>query len=236
MNNQSFRRKFDTLWWVYCAFTIAVCTPSSGAAASGAPSPDPARFASEIEAFESYDRKNSWPADAILFVGSSSIRLWQTAESFPKLPVINRGFGGSHTRDVNHFADRIVLKYRPRVIVFYCGDNDIFSGIPPEQVFADFQEFVSMVRSTMPATRIIYLSIKPSPSRWKLWPQMQKANKFVSELAQREHHLTYVDIATPMLGDDGKPRGELFLDDGLHLNATGYRLWSNILASHLNPL
>jgi len=233
MNNRQFRKCFDARLLIACATAIAVGSAAGGADPSQLEPADPARFASEIDAFESYDRKNSWPPDAVLFVGSSSIRLWQTAESFPNLPVINRGFGGSHTSDVNHFVERIVLKYRPRTIVFYCGDNDIFAGIPPERVFADFQEFVSLVHRTLPTTRIVYLSIKPSPSRWRLWPQMQRVNTLVSQLTARDHQLTFVDIATPMLGKDGKPRRELFLDDGLHLNATGYRLWSEILSSHL---
>ena len=102
-------------------------------------------FESEIAAFEKWDRQNAVPRDAILFVGSSSIRLWQTADSFPDLPVINRGFGGSTIADVNHFADRIVFKYKPRVIVFYAGDNDIAGGKSPQQVFADFKQFVERV-------------------------------------------------------------------------------------------
>jgi lysophospholipase L1-like esterase len=169
----------------------------------------------------------------VLFVGSSSIRMWQTAESFPELAVINRGFGGSHTSDVNHFAQRIVFKYRPRLVVFYCGDNDIADGKSAEQVAGDFRQFAEMVHARLPDTQIIYLPIKPSLDRWSKWSEMQAANRLVREFLRGKEWLVYVDTATPMLGDDGRPRRELFLDDGLHLNAVGYRLWGEILRPRL---
>ncbi len=144
------------------AVSLLVCLERAAAHDSDRPDPDPQRFAAEIQAFEEYDRKNSSPSDAILFVGSSSIRFWPTAQSFPNLVVINRGFGGSHVSDVNFYVDRLVLKYRPRLIVFYAGDNDIADRKPPQQVFDDSREFVQLVHAGLPATRIIYLSIKPS--------------------------------------------------------------------------
>lgn len=191
--------------------------------------PDPARFAADIRAFEAWDRQNSFPPRAVLFVGSSSIRMWQTAESFPDSPVINRGFGGSHISDVNHFADRIVLKYRPVVVVFYAGDNDIADGKTPEQVSQDFEQFVGHLHERLPAAQVIYLPIKPSLLRWERWPQMQKANELIHQFTGNNNRLSYVDTATPMLGNDGRPRAELFVEDGLHLNAEGYRLWNGLV-------
>jgi lysophospholipase L1-like esterase len=191
--------------------------------------PDPSRFESEIRAFEAWDRQNSFPPRAVLFVGSSSIRKWQTAESFPDLPVINRGFGGSHVSEVNHFAERIVLKYSPRVIVFYAGDNDIADGKSPERVFHDFETFAELVHSRLPETRLIYLPIKPSLARWSKWPQIEAANSPAENYARDHAWMTYVDTATPMLGSDGRPRPELFVEDGLHMTAEGYRLWSEKL-------
>src|SRR3954462_9550686 len=132
----------------------------------------PPRFESEITAFEAHDHKNAPPINPILFVGSSTIRLWQTADAFPDLPVINRGFGGSTIDDVNHYADRIVFKYKPHVIVFYSGDNDLAAGRTPERVFNDFVTFANSVHERLPDTRLIYLAIKPSIDRWKLWRQM----------------------------------------------------------------
>jgi lysophospholipase L1-like esterase len=197
------------------------------------PAPDPTRFVAEINAFEAWDRQNSVPTGAVLFVGSSSIRMWKTAESFPDLPVINRGFGGSVITDATHFAPRIVVKYRPRVIVFYSGDNDIAAGMSPQKVFDDFRAFAELIHKKLPETRIIFLPIKPSLARWNKWPQMQEANALVAELANTDDRLDVVDTATPMLGADGQPRSELFLDDGLHMNEEGYAVWNEILAPAL---
>lgn len=200
------------------------------------PAPDPERFADDIRAFEQWDRKNSAVADAALFVGSSSIRMWATHECFPDLPVINRGFGGSHISDVNHFAARIVLPYKPKVIVFYAGDNDIADGKTPEQVCADFRSFVQMARAAQPHVHVVWLPIKPSVARWSLWPRMQQANNLVREFCESDPRLTVVDVATPLLGQEGTPRKELFIEDGLHLNADGYKLWTNALTPVLTRL
>ncbi|MGD8453810.1 MAG: SGNH/GDSL hydrolase family protein [Phycisphaerae bacterium] len=200
------------------------------------PNPDPERFANEIRAFEQWDRKNSAVADAVLFAGSSSIRMWPTHEAFPTLPVINRGFGGAHISDVIHFADRVVLPYKARVIVFYAGDNDIADGKSPEQVRDDFKSFVQLVRTAQPQVLIIYLPIKPSVARWSHWPQMQQANKLIRELCESGECLTYIDVATPLLGSDGQPRADLLLEDGLHLNAEGYKVWTHMLTPILRRL
>ena len=192
--------------------------------------PDPGRWEQVIRRFEAWDSKSSFPPDAVLFVGSSSIRLWPTRESFPDRQVINRGFGGAHISDVNHFARRIVLPYRPRVIVFYAGDNDIAGGKSPQRVFDDYRAFVCMVHDAVPNARVLFLPIKPSPSRWSWWPQMREANSMIQAYSQEDDRLLFVDTATPMLGGDGRPRAELFLTDGLHLNAQGYELWTRVLA------
>jgi lysophospholipase L1-like esterase len=215
---------------------IAACglaTQAAPPSVAAKPNPDPARFTADIAAFEAWDRQNSAPQDAVLFVGSSSIRMWPTADCFPDLAVINRGFGGSHASDVNHFAPRIVLKYAPRTIVFYAGDNDLADGKSPEQVAGDFEHFVDIVHAKLPETEIIYLPVKPSLARWKLWPKMQATNALVEKYVDGREWLTYVDTATPMLGPDGKPRPEIFREDGLHMNDTGYRIWSDLLRNQL---
>lgn len=191
--------------------------------------PDPARFAAEIEAFEQWDRKNAVPEEAVLFVGSSSIRMWPTAERFPGMPVVNRGFGGSHISDVNHYFDRIVLKYTPAAIVFYAGDNDIAGEKTPERVVADFEAFVARVHQAQPDTPVIFIPIKPSLSRWSLWEAMSRANERVEAFAQEHGGVYYADLATPMLGTDGRPRPSLFIEDGLHLSAEGYTVWTRAL-------
>jgi lysophospholipase L1-like esterase len=223
-------------WWLLFAVGIF----ASGVAASDKvvepAGPDPGRFEAEIRAFEDWDRKNEFPRDAVLFVGSSSIRMWPTAESFPELPIINRGFGGSHAADVNHFIERVVLKYSPRIIVYYAGDNDIADNKSPQRVCEDFETFVNHVQKRLPKTSIVYLPIKPSLARWQKWQQMKEVNSQIKKRTEKNKRVLYVDTATPMLGSDGRPRSELFLDDSLHLNDRGYRLWTDILKPQLARL
>lgn len=236
MSEVSRRPSFARTRFIACGFALAtacVFASPTNVRAADAPNPDPARFESEIAAFEAYDRQNSFPQGAVLFVGSSSIRMWPTAESFPDLAIINRGFGGSHASDAIHFADRIVLKYAPRTIVFYAGDNDTAGGKPPAQIAADFRKFAALVHAKLPQTRIIFLPIKPSLARWKMWPEMQAANTLVKDFAATDPHITVVDTATPLLGADGEPRRELYLDDGLHLNAAGYAVWTALLRDRI---
>jgi lysophospholipase L1-like esterase len=200
--------------------------------AEPAADPDPNRFAGAIKAFEEWDSRNAVPAEPILFVGSSSIRMWRTRESFPDLPVVNRGFGGSHISDVIHFAQRIVLPYRPKLIVFYAGDNDVAGGKSAQRVLDDYLRFTRLVHARLPRTRIIFITIKPSGSRWALWPEMNRANELVKASCKKDARLFFADLAAPLLGPDGRPDPELFLDDQLHLNARGYAAWTKVL----NPL
>ncbi len=188
------------------------------------------RWEKDISAFEAWDAKNSFPSDGVLFVGSSSIRMWPTRECFPELDVINRGFGGSHVSDVVEFADRIVLPYKPRLIVFYAGDNDIAAGKSPEQVLKDYREFVKIVHGKLSRVPIVYMSIKPSGSRWSLWPKMAKANQLISDFSVGDTRLFYVDGATVFLGDDGKPEEKFYISDKLHLSVEGYKVWTELLS------
>ena len=193
------------------------------------------RWEKTIRAFEAQDRREPPPRGAMVFVGSSSIRLWKLKESFPDLVTINRGFGGSVIADSVHFADRIILPYQPRVIVLYAGDNDIALGYSPRQVVEDFRRFVRTVHARLPQTKIVFIAIKPSLSRWHLAAKMKEANQAIRQLTQEDDRLEFVDIWTPMLGPDGRPRKELFRSDGLHLNARGYELWARLLRPHLQP-
>lgn len=195
----------------------------------GAESDPAARWEEHIRKFEESDRDHPPTPDGILFVGSSSIRMWKTNKWFPDAGAINRGFGGSQISDVNYFAKRIVLKYRPRVIVFYAGDNDVAKGKSPQRVLDDFKAFAGLVSDELPNTHIVFVPIKPSLARWKLWPVMREANAMIKQFIGREDNLHYADTATPMLGDDGMPRAELFIKDGLHLSDKGYELWSGIV-------
>jgi lysophospholipase L1-like esterase len=182
-----------------------------------------------IRQFEQWDRKNTFPSNAVLFVGSSSIRLWPTRECFGEFAVINRGFGGSQISDVNYYAERIVLPYKPKVIVFYAGDNDIAAGKSARRVFDDYQKFVKLLHEKLPETRIIYIGIKPSRSRWSRWPVMKEANGMIRDFSGKDRRLFYFDSAAPLLGSDGEPKEELFLKDQLHLNDKGYEVWTKLL-------
>lgn len=197
-----------------------------------APDPDPQRFAREIATFVEWDRKNACPESAILFVGSSSIRLWDTAAAFPGKAVINRGFGGSELSDVLHFYDTVIKPYAPTKIFLYAGDNDIWAGKSARQVFEDYRQLVAMVRADFPGTELVFISIKPSKLRWDKWPIMSDANRMVREFAGPEPDMGYADLAGPLLDDSGNP-GDFFIEDGLHLNQTGYRVWQQALAPFL---
>jgi hypothetical protein len=165
----------------------------------------------------------------VFFVGASSIRLWDLKKSFPDLPATNVGFGGSEIRDSTHFAARIILPYEPSTIVFYAGDNDIANKRTPKQVTEDFAEFEKVIHEKLPKCRILFIAVKPSPSRWKLYEVQTKANDAIRELCKKDDRLAYIDVVAPMLGKDGKPISELFQKDELHLNAKGYEIWIDLV-------
>jgi lysophospholipase L1-like esterase len=188
-----------------------------------------APFESDIEAFEAADRAHAPPKDAVLFVGSSSIRFWESlAQDFPGVPVINRGFGGSGVDDCARYAERIVVPYHPRRVVFYAGDNDVAAGRSPEAVLADFKTFVEKVRAAQPGVPILFVSIKPSLARWSLVDRIRRTNELIRGYAAGAG-VAYVDAFTPMLGPDGRPRRALFRADGLHMTPRGYALWTSLV-------
>ena len=188
----------------------------------------------DIRKFEETDRAQPPKPGAVLFIGSSSIQKWRDiAGDFPGEYVLNRGFGGSRIADSTYYAARIVVAYKPRMIVFYAGDNDVADGHSAQQVFDDYVAFVARVRKDLPATPIAFVSIKPSPSRAKLLPVMREANGKIRAYAAAHPHLVYIDVAGKMLDASGQPRAELFGEDGLHMNRTGYDLWRGIIAPYL---
>jgi lysophospholipase L1-like esterase len=218
-----------------CVWAVAIAASMSAAArGEEQPSCKPEMWKDAIAAFEQEDAKNPPPKGGIVFVGSSSIRGWDLKKSFPDLPVINRGFGGSQICDSTHYAEQLVVKHQPRVVVLYAGDNDISQGgKSAEQVHRDFREFVEKVHKLLPDGRIVFISIKPSIARWKVADKMREANKLIKADCEENDRLVFLDIWGPMLGEDGKPRKELLQDDNLHLNAAGYELWTKLLRPHL---
>lgn len=198
---------------------------------------DPARFEDQIAAFEAQDARIPPPENAVLCIGSSSMRGWHDTidEDLAPLTLIKRGFGGSTMNDLFHFTERIVIPYQPRAILVYEGDNDVAQGVSPQGIANAFLAFRQAVRSELPRTRIYVLSVKPSPARWDMWPQIQQANTLLREICDQDGLLTFVDISAGMLKANGEPRPEIFQEDDLHMNALGYESWAKQVSSILVP-
>jgi len=204
-------------------------TPEARAAAS--------RWQHELDAFARAERKRPVATGGVVFVGSSTIRMWTTlSQDFPQRPgLVNRGFGGSTLADIALLAEPLVVRLRPAQVVLYAGDNDLAEGRSPAQVAADFTRFVVVVQGALPGVRIDYIAIKPSPLREALMPRMREANALIEAQTKTLPNTGYIDVFTPMLDAAGRPRAELFIADGLHLNAAGYRLWQAAMAPRLIP-
>lgn len=192
--------------------------------------PPPQSWQTDIDRLVADDSAHPPPQHGVLFVGSSSIRMWTTlAADFPGVPVIDRGFGGSVIADSTYYADRIIIPYHPEVIVMYAGDNDIAEGRTPREVLDDFKAFVARVRGGLPDVAIVYISIKPSIARFAMWPQIQRANHMIAGWSRQQTNITFVDVAARMLDANGKPKAELFRADGLHMDKAGYTIWVQAL-------
>lgn len=185
----------------------------------------------EIDAFAAADKKDFPKSNKILFVGSSSIRGWRTLkEDFPDLYIVNRGFGGSHLEDVNFYAAQIIFPYKPQLIVLYAGENDIAAGKSIDTVFNDFKTFAASVKQKLPKTRVIVVSLKPSPARKEFTAKYKELNALIKTETERDKRFLFVDVWTPMLDDSGEPKKEIFLADKLHMNSEGYKIWRETLA------
>lgn len=201
-------------------------------------SPAEQRWKAELDAFAAADGQRPPVPGGVLFVGSSSIRMWTGLETtaFPEQPVvIRRGFGGSRLSDCADLVHRLVLPYRPRLVVLYAGENDLTEGASPQDLLTHFVRFVQQVQTALPNTRIAYLSIKPSPSRLAHMMAMREANLLIQTHVLAHDDLDYIDVHTSMLDNDGQPRPELYQRDRLHLSAEGYGLWRQVVSAHLRP-
>jgi lysophospholipase L1-like esterase len=226
-----------------CAF-LATGLASAGSVLAGLPDlgggpsatvATPGKWDAAFADFAAADRASPPPPGGVLFVGSSSIRLWQDLEQqFKTQPVvIKRGFGGSRLSDCVANLNRLVIRYHPHTVVLYAGDNDIASGAAPADVLHRFEAFAEGVHAALPDTRIGYVSIKPSPARSGLMPAIREANELIHGYIASHTGLDYIDVYTPMLDAAGQPRTELFKPDHLHLNARGYALWHEAIAPFL---
>ena len=212
-------------FWLCFFWILCFCFMAPLAAAAE----DASQWEDAIGQFEEADQKNPPEPGQILFLGSSSIKLWDLEKYFPGYKALNRGFGGSQISDSLHYIDRIVYPYSPSRIAFYAGDNDIAAGKSAERVLADYKAFVKQVWKRLPETSIIFISIKPSLKRWHLVGQMREANRLIEALSDEDPRMLYLDIDRIMIGEDGRPRAELLAEDGLHLSPLGYSLWSQAI-------
>lgn len=194
-------------------------------------------FEDDILAFEKQDRERPPKPGGILFIGSSSIRMWTTlAKDFPQYDTLNRGFGGSQIADSVRYTKRIVIPYRPRLIVFFAGTNDVAAGKSAVEIEKDYRAFVEGVRAELPKVPIVYLSITPAPSRWDKLAVIQEANQRIRAYSEKTNGLRFLDLYGEFVDAQGGPRPELFLEDRLHLNPKGYKVWARRLRPVLAEL
>lgn len=193
-------------------------------------------FADEIQQFKKQDASNPPPANAILFVGSSSFRKWtDVASYFPGYTIINRGFGGSSLPDLIRYAPDIIYPYHPKQVVIYCGDNDFAVDNSPgaDTVFERFKTLFELIRANLPGENIVYVSIKGSPSRIQYREKIERANLLIQTYLSLQQHAVFIDVFHKMLNPDGSFMTDIFLEDMLHMNAKGYAIWQKAIAPYL---
>ena len=196
-----------------------------------------APFQDEINAFKKEDSLHFPPKHAILFIGSSSFRFWTDVQNyFPNYTIINRGFGGSSLTDVIHFAPDILFPYQPKQVIVYCGENDLAGDttVTANAVLERFVTLYKMIRDTLGSqVNVVYVSIKPSPSRAFLLPKMMNANKLIKQYLSKEKNTAFANVFHAMLTANGKLRPELYRDDQLHMKPEGYAIWKKTLEPYL---
>ncbi len=234
---------------IYYLFLVLICClvacsepqpQTSSPVQTATPDPDdPARWESDIAAFEALDKATVPPENALVFIGSSSIKLWESlAEDMAPMPVIQRGFGGSKLADATHYIDRIITPYAPRAVVIFSGSNDIAGETPKsaEAVFTLYTEFVSEVHKRLPGTPIYFIAISPTGARWAHRDIVADTNALVEAHAAKHDDLYYINTASALLDENGQSREELFREDKLHLNKDGYAVWTSIIRPALIDL
>lgn len=193
-------------------------------------------FLKEVTAFKQLDSLTPPPNRPILFVGSSSFTLWKgLVQAFPDKPVANRAFGGSTLADQIYYAETVIFKYNPKQIVLYCGENDLASSetANADTVFNRYKRLVNLIRNRFPKVPLLYVSMKPSPSRMKYLDIMQVANKKIEQYCKKKKNLDFLDVYTPMLQDNGQLRNDIYLADQLHMNEKGYAIWQPLINARL---
>ncbi len=201
---------------------------AAGAVAQTAPPAN--RFKKNVEAYEAADRTSPPPTNAILLAGDSQFYRWKTLhEDLPGYTVVNRGIDSFQTSDLVYFTERLVLPYKPRLIILHVGGNDVHNGRSPEQVLADFQAFVAKVRAVLPKVPIAFSSLTPSPGRWDEAERRKATNRIIKEYTATQPDLRFIDLWDAMLTPDGKPREDIWVEDRVHPNHEGYLLRVRIM-------
>jgi lysophospholipase L1-like esterase len=190
----------------------------------------PTRFQAQIDAYLEEDKVSPPPRQAILFIGSSIFREWEhLKEQMAPLPVFNRAFGGSRTADILYYMDRIVLPYEPKIVVYYCGSNDINAGEKADAISGRFREFVESVHARLPATRVFYVSINRAPQKKDRWDIVDEANRQVHAYCLTDQRLGFIDVNPALFDRAGNPRLELYLEDRLHFKPQAYAEFAAII-------
>jgi lysophospholipase L1-like esterase len=197
--------------------------------------PDPARFAKSIADFDKSDEESPPAKDGIVFTGSSSVRFWKVTEAFPDLPVLNRGFGGSVANDLVVYADKVVLRYHPKVLVVYTGSNDLHAKLTPAETLSDYTKFLQLVHEKLPQTKVIVCSVKVAPVRASEMSQVKALNGLLEAWVEDKPWITWIESTQYLIGEDGQPIDKLFRStDHLHLNDEGYAKWNAIVSPVLH--
>lgn len=199
--------------------------------------PEVKAWENEIEKFEQLDISKSYPSDAIMFAGSSSIRLWSTiGKDMLPYNVIQRGYGGAKLSDFAVYADRIIYPHDCQAIVLFLA-NDISGGDndkSPLEVSQLFKKTLYIIRKKYPDVPVFWISITPTPSRWHVWPEIKEANELIRKVCEKHRNTYYINTEKYYLNSSGLPKSELFVADRLHLNADGYKIWAGIIKNELN--
>jgi lysophospholipase L1-like esterase len=235
------RVRFKVALWLWVVLAVSALPQLLAAQTATQQAPrtiDPLRFEKDMAAFDAEDKASMPPAGAIVITGSSSVRRWHPTikQDLAPLTIVPRGFGGSTMQDALHWIERLTVPYKPRAVVVYEGDNDTGTwNVPAEKIVAQFEEIVARIHKALPQTRIYVISIKPSVSRWATWPEAVKANQMLKALPAKDKLVTYIDVATPMLQPNGQVMTDIFVEDNLHLNEKGYKIWTEAVRAVLIP-
>ncbi len=196
-----------------------------GEVARGQAPPSASRFEKNVQAYEAADKADPPPPGAILLAGDSQFFRWKTlSEDLPGFTIVNRGIDSFQLSDLIEFADRLVMPYKPRLIVLHVGGNDIHGGKSPQRLLADFKTFVAKVRQSLPDVPIVFSSTTPSPARWSEADRRRAANKLVQDYIATQKNLFFVDLWSAMLTADGQPREDIWVEDRIHPNQAGYQI------------